>query len=239
MKHIYLLFFFLCGSFAALAQDSAVNDVKWNFSADKSANSQYILTFKAAISPGWKLFSTTAKDDELNTRIIFDSATTASNQFGAIDEQGALLVAKEPLLDNMETRSFEGDATFNIPVTVVSAGKNIRGAIMYMAMKGDEVTGPTEVPFVFSIDASGNIAAKAGGLQSSAEASARLTRKAIDINNPVNNCGGTGLEESGGKGLWGIFILGFFGGLIGLLTPCVFPMIPLTVSFFTKSSQDR
>ena len=239
MKHIYLLFFFLCGSVAIMAQDSAASDVKWTFSADKKGESQYVLKFKASVNPDWKLFSTTAKDDELNTRIIFDSATAANNQIGAIGEEGQLMVAKEPLLDNMETRSFSGDVTFNVPVTVTTAGKNIRGVIMYMAMKGDEVTGPTEVPFVFTIDASGNISAKAGGLQSSAEASAQLTRTAIDINNPVNNCGGTGLEESGGKGLWGIFILGFFGGLIGLLTPCVFPMIPLTVSFFTKSAQDR
>ena len=36
-----------------------------------------------------------------------------------------------------------------------------------------------------------------------------------------------------------IFILGFGGGLVALLTPCVFPMIPLTVSFFTKRSKDR
>ena len=40
-------------------------------------------------------------------------------------------------------------------------------------------------------------------------------------------------------GLLGIFILGFVGGLLALLTPCVFPMIPLTVSFFTKKSQDK
>ncbi len=240
MKHIYLLLFLVfCGSVAVLGQDSTSADVAWTFSASKKDKGQYILSFKASVSPGWKLFSTTAKDDELNSRINFDSSTTANYQFGPIEEQGELKIANEPLLDNMETRSFAGDVIFNIPVTVINAGKNIRGAVLYMAMKGDEVTGPTEVPFVFSIDAAGNISAKAGGLQNSAEASARLIRSAIDINNPVNNCGGTGLEESGGKGLWGIFILGFFGGLIGLLTPCVFPMIPLTVSFFTKSSQDR
>lgn len=40
-------------------------------------------------------------------------------------------------------------------------------------------------------------------------------------------------------GLWGIFILGFLGGLLALLTPCVFPMIPLTVSFFTKQNKSK
>src|SRR5690606_22254327 len=46
-------------------------------------------------------------------------------------------------------------------------------------------------------------------------------------------------EEKSKKGFLTIFLLGFVGGLIALLTPCVFPMIPLTVSFFTKSAQDR
>src|SRR5690606_31969024 len=46
-------------------------------------------------------------------------------------------------------------------------------------------------------------------------------------------------EEAGGKGLLNLFVLGFLGGLIALLTPCVFPMIPLTVSFFTKQSGNK
>lgn len=46
-------------------------------------------------------------------------------------------------------------------------------------------------------------------------------------------------EEEKDKGAWLIFLLGFGGGLLALLTPCVFPMIPLTVSFFTKSSQTK
>src|SRR5690606_11324682 len=46
-------------------------------------------------------------------------------------------------------------------------------------------------------------------------------------------------DSEGKSNLWVIFGLGFLGGLIALLTPCVFPMIPLTVSFFTKQSQNK
>ena len=53
---------------------------------------------------------------------------------------------------------------------------------------------------------------------------------------PISDCGGT--TEDDGSLLW-TFIFGFLGGLVALLTPCVFPMIPLTVSYFTKSSTDR
>ena len=52
----------------------------------------------------------------------------------------------------------------------------------------------------------------------------------IDLDNPKGNCG----EKKSNSNIWLIFIFGFLGGLIALLTPCVFPMIPLTVSFFTK-----
>ncbi|MCC6280057.1 MAG: thioredoxin family protein [Saprospiraceae bacterium] len=52
----------------------------------------------------------------------------------------------------------------------------------------------------------------------------------------VNSCSAP-VKESGS--LWWVFMAGFLGGLVALLTPCVFPMIPLTVSFFTKRSKDR
>ena len=57
----------------------------------------------------------------------------------------------------------------------------------------------------------------------------------VDLENPVKDCG----EKREDQTLWGIFLLGILGGFIALLTPCVFPMIPLTVSFFTKGSENR
>jgi thiol:disulfide interchange protein DsbD len=57
----------------------------------------------------------------------------------------------------------------------------------------------------------------------------------LDIKKPLNDCGVVPAKE--GSSLWKIFLLGLLGGFIALLTPCVFPMIPLTVSFFTKKSE--
>ena len=58
-------------------------------------------------------------------------------------------------------------------------------------------------------------------------------------NAPVNACGEIAATNSDASGAWGVFLLGFLGGLIALVTPCVFPMIPVTVSFFTKRSKSR
>jgi thiol:disulfide interchange protein DsbD len=68
------------------------------------------------------------------------------------------------------------------------------------------------------------------------ESTARIKINSIDINNPVIPCGDDGTKN---KSLLSIFLLGILGGLIALLTPCVFPMIPVTVTFFTKKSTDR
>lgn len=62
------------------------------------------------------------------------------------------------------------------------------------------------------------------------------SKREINAAKFINSC--THAEEEGSS-IWWVFIAGFLGGLIALLTPCVFPMIPLTVSFFTKRSKDR
>jgi thiol:disulfide interchange protein len=59
----------------------------------------------------------------------------------------------------------------------------------------------------------------------------------LDFENPQTDCGI--VQEKNSENFWTYLLLGFFGGLIALLTPCVFPMIPLTVSFFTKGMKDK
>ncbi len=58
----------------------------------------------------------------------------------------------------------------------------------------------------------------------------------IDLENPLTDCGVA--KQKNNENFWNYLLLGFFGGLIALLTPCVFPMIPLTVSFFTKGQKN-
>ncbi|HTE11015.1 MAG TPA: cytochrome c biogenesis protein CcdA, partial [Chitinophagaceae bacterium] len=238
----FILSLGLCLLVAVVAAQNTTGDkktVEWSFSAAKSSDKTYLLSFKATIEKGWKLFSTTMKDDEPNTRIKPDSS---SLRFIAVinnKETGDLRSVKEPLLGDLPIRYFENNAGIELTVQVKDVNKDIKGVISYMAIRGDSVAGPEEVPFRFSFDASGNLVAKQGGLTASATGAQALKRNAIDVSNPVNKCGGTGGEDSGKKSLLGIFILGFLGGLVGLIMPCTFPMIPLTVSFFTKKSGNR
>ena len=223
-------------SITLFAQET-LSPVKWEYDNRKESSGAYVLQFRAAITPGWKLFSTTMPDDAPNSRIQLDTPTTVT--IGPIKETGALQEKPEPLFDGMTIRYYENELLLEVPVASITAGQDIKGSILYMAIRGDEVAGPEEFPFRFAVSATGELAAKAAGPQESATASNQIRREAIQLDQPAADCGGTGLEDSSEKGLLNIFILGFLGGLIALFTPCVFPMIPLTVSFFTKKSQDR
>jgi thiol:disulfide interchange protein len=235
-KRLVIFFTLLIAVITVSAQqsDSVVN---WQFSGIQQQEGQYILQLKAAIQPGWKLFSTTMSDDEPNTRVIVDSSLLSNA--GKLSETGKLHEAKEPLFDNSRIRYFENELTIELPLKDITPGTDIKAVVSYMALKGENVVGPEEVPLRFKVDANGKITTAVAGLVEKADASNSLKRNAIDLNHPASDCGGTGGENTAGKSLWSIFVLGFIGGLIGLIMPCTFPMIPLTVSFFTKKAKSR
>lgn len=231
---VVVLFFTLFYQHSQAQDSTAV--VKWEFSATKGAAGQVTLTLKGKIKEGWRLYSTTMKDDLPNSRVALDSSARAS--ITGIEEKGQLETKKEPLFDNAETRSFEKDVQLLVS-TNTTTNSDIKGTVTYMAIYKDSVVGPVEVPFRYTAAPGGEWVARAAGLQESAAAANDLKKRSIDLAHPVNPCGGTGTEGSKSKSLLGIFILGFLGGLVGLIMPCTFPMIPLTVSFFTKRSASR
>jgi len=214
------------------AQDSVGAKVKWEFSGSKSGNDNYKLILKGTLEPGWGLFSITMPDDLPNTRIETDSTTgvikSIKEEGNRVDEKNALLEA--------EIKYFKDVVEIEVEAVSNDPKGEIKGTITYMAFKGDEFTNPLSVPFRFTLDKSGHLVYQSSELKEATDAGQSLKRTAIDLKNPVNNFGGTGTE--GSKSLWRIFILGILGGFVGLLMPCTFPMIPMTVSFFTKKSGD-
>ena len=75
MKKILFLLVLFLPLISGFAQDSTSHPVKWEFSAEKKSATEYILSLKPVIQKDWKLFSTTMKDDEPNSRIFLDSST--------------------------------------------------------------------------------------------------------------------------------------------------------------------
>ena len=237
-KALFLLLNVVC--FLSFRQQSFAQDssavVSWDFSAVKGANGNNTLVLHGKIKDGWRLYSTTMADSLPNSRVVLD--TTAKTSIGNIDEQGKPETVKEPLFNNTATRSFENDITLQVHLKPVESGGYVKGKVVYMAIYKDSVVGPNEVPFRYAVASDGTLAI--AGLQEGGG----LNLTAVDLKNPVNSCGGTGTVTdtgtgAGAPGLLRIFFLGILGGLIALFMPCTFPMIPLTVSFFTKRSGSR
>jgi len=246
MKKSILLLLALFLSFFGtrlLAQDSTGGVVNWTFSVENGSDVHYTLLLTGKIASGWKLYSTTMKDDLPNSRVLLDS--TAKATILGIEEKGKLESKKDPLFDNAETKFFQNEVQLRVNISLTDPEKpqrvsgDIKGLLTFMAIRGDSVVGPQEVPFRYSFTPDGSLAVRSTKLAESASGAQSLKLATVDLKNPVNKCGGTGAEDSKSKGPLGIFILGFLGGLLGLIMPCTFPMIPLTVSFFTKRSETR
>lgn len=239
-KRLPLLFFvaILFTGINSYSQDSADAKATWTFSVISFQNNIATLSAKATIEPGWGLFSVLMGDDDPNTRITLDSAKygrlgnirfKVSNASDEINEQSKVL--------GIPIKYFKNEVTFEFEVTQNDISNGIRGYVTFMLFKEDNFTNPVAVPFKFEKDNSGALAYKSSALSESSSGAQSLRRSAIDLNNPVSKVGGTGAE--GHKSLWRIFFLGILGGLFGLIMPCTFPMIPMTVSFFTKRAADK
>lgn len=238
MKKFYLGFVLLLASSTLMAQSVDSSKVKWSFSAIKNSDASYTLKIAGRIEKGWRLFSSTMSDDLPNTRIMIDSSSASYASINSVKEEGKLVMIREPVLDNATVRYFEDEVNFFVNISLREK-KDLKGNITFMVYRRNEFSNPETVPFRYGVNAGGALVSKAAGLQESLGAAEKLKRSAIVLASPVNSCGGTGAEDSKSKSLLGIFVLGFLGGLIGLLTPCVFPMIPLTVSFFTRKTESR
>ncbi len=236
LKKIWVLLLLVTG-FQAVSHAQATDSiVQFSYQARPEAGG-WVLEISGAIRPGWKLYSLSMADDQPNSRILPDSGSAGT--WGPVRETGNLQEKPEPLFDNARLKFFENEVRYEIPVSGLGKDQRVGGTIQFMALKGEEIVGPETVTFRFQQEADGKLAYADTRLQETAGAAAVIKRDGIDMDNPAAQCGGTGGERAEHKGAWSIFVLGFLGGLIGLIMPCTFPMIPLTVSFFTKKSHSR
>ncbi|HXB32303.1 MAG TPA: thioredoxin family protein [Puia sp.] len=223
----------------AQASDTAQPAVSWEFNVRQGTDGNPVLLLHARIREGWRLYSTTNPDTLGYSRVTLDSGT--HGKILSIQELGSVQRKKDAIFNGTETSFFTGDAQWLVHVQPgagdLKGAGDLRGVVTYIAVRNDSVVGPTDIPFRYVHSAGGGWIAKSAALQQSAGEAENLRKTGIDLANPVNTCGGTGADSS--KGLLGVFLLGMLGGLIGLVMPCTFPMIPLTVSFFTKQSASR
>jgi cytochrome c biogenesis protein CcdA/thioredoxin-related protein len=216
-----LFFFFITSHFLILAQDSL--PFKWAVGSLKTGEGEYEISFKTTATMGWQLYSPDQHFSDIpSAELVFPDSSIIL--LYALKDSGFSKTIKSKIFDNQPFKIYDGFVIFKAKIRIRGVvPANLPGTLKYTYGRSDEFYPLTEFPFTIALE---------GGQSSTA----RIKIKSFDIGNPVTNCGDGGTE---GKGLAGIFLLGLAGGFIALLTPCVFPLIPLTVSFFTKRAANR
>lgn len=225
MRLITAFLFFLLISFSSSAQDSSI--VTWNVSAVKTGTGKYDIILKGQVKPGWHLY---AKSDAVGLAGLVVNARDESVKADTLSFISPFENYTDPIFDNASQKVARGTIEAKLPVTISGdIPSAIKLQLLYDVAQKDNFI-PEEQNISAAIE--GGVAVKVND---------RILIPAIDLDKPVNEeklvSGTTGSTKS--KGLLSIFVLGFLGGLVALLTPCVFPMIPLTVSFFTKKATNR
>ena len=225
----FITFFILLSSLFLKAQ-TANEPIKIEKSIQKISETEYNLIFTATLFKGWYLYSQYNPDEaSLPLEITILEGESGYKLVGKADEQDTFKKYSETWEKEEIVFKDKAIITQRIQLTnkdISEIRLNFFGQVCETAcINVDE-------NFTFSL--TGNISKEEISID---EKSTNLTKKLkLNLKNTSLLKNSTDSDTESSNGLFSIFLLGFVGGLLALLTPCVFPMIPLTVSFFTKQS---
>ncbi|WP_299224918.1 protein-disulfide reductase DsbD [uncultured Psychroserpens sp.] len=203
--------------------------VTWKASVKKISETEYDIIYDATIDKGWHLYSQEAYEGlgPIPTQFSYTNVSNTYDLLGKTSEPNA-----EPIFDKvfeLDIKYFNDKAQFVQRIKLNdSTITRINSDVLYMVCN-DEKCVNGEEQFDIALDGSQNNVKDAV-----IDDKNKAKSEALDLN--VTGQDQYEEEKVEEKSNLTIFLLGFLGGLIALLTPCVFPMIPLTVSFFTKSA---
>lgn len=220
MKHLLVFLSFITGVTSTYAQ--VQDHAKWNYSVEKISNKKLQVLLTVSLDSGWHIYSSEMAEGGPQKTIVTIEPANSFKVSSETTESGKL-IEKFDSNFNITLRYYPKLAVFKKIIDVADTSAFIlKGMVSYMLCT-DEVCLPPEektfsinVPVLSQITFSNNDAA---------------TVKAINV--PIKQ------KSISQHSFLYIFIAGFLAGLAALLTPCVFPMIPMTVSFFTKRSKTR
>lgn len=231
MKKFFALVLFFIG--ISVSAQTEANPVVLSTSVKKISDTEYDLTFHAKILDQWHLYSQYNPDGaSLPIVISIPEGETGFNLVGKAKESETFKEYSE--VWEKEEIFFKDKATITQRIQLTN--KDITTVkLHFYGQVCKEACIPIEDDFTFSLD--GKVVKEAVNLT---EKDKRLSKALkLDLQNTELLKSSTDSDSEEGGSLTSIFLLGFVGGLLALLTPCVFPMIPLTVSFFTKQSQNK
>ena len=232
MKKIVIILITII-SLALNAQEGIIKPVKWESKVEKNSDTEYDVIITGTIDNEWHVFSQfTNKAGSLPSVLSFENL---DGNYELIDaaKESKTISAYNDVFEVNETY-FLNKAEFTQRIKILNKDiKKISIKLDYQVCK--DVCINKEVNFTLNLDGS-----KIALTNVILDEKSKLLSNSLLLDLKHKERLQSGSEEiTSESNLWKIFILGFLGGLVALLTPCVFPMIPLTVSFFTKQSGTR
>ena len=202
--------------------------VKWSTSVQKISDIEYNLIATATIESGWHLYSQVVPEGgPIPTTFTFIDSKHYSLVNKTQEEEGHEV---DDSVFEMRIKFFENKAEFKQRVIVLNDINTIDAEVEFMVCDDEKCLPPNNIDLAFKIasNAVTNITAVdkvKTAVEEKGEAKYLKLKKSQ--------------KKEKSKGLLGTFLIAFLFGFTALLTPCVFPMIPMTVSFFTKQSKNK
>lgn len=237
-------------TFAAYAQIQ--EPVKFKTELKNVSAAELEIVFTASIEHGWHVYSTDLGDGGPISATFNTDELTGVRLDGKLRPVGKEVASFDKLFE-MDVRYFEHTAQFVQKLKLTGGTYQVKGYLEYGACNDENCLPPTQVEFSFSGKAEGaSVAAQtetqeekadtvAPAVIGGADGPTSVVVSDNDLWSPVidelNALGETASQED--MSWLYIFITGFVGGLLALFTPCVWPVIPMTVSFFLKRSKDK
>ena len=239
-KYIAVIVALLCSAVSAFA--AIESHVRWHAALDTTDRNAPALVLTVDIDDGWHIYGLEMPDYETEagapdpTQIVFDGSAGI-----VTDELPESSVAPSMHFDSFMSLNLPwltGSVTIRQPLRFTAADARVAGYVRYMACSESSCTPPGRFNFDFTVGAGAAPAPTAVAIPQPAPAVSAPAGPDAELRSlwwePVEIT--TGAAE---QSYWMILLLGFLGGLVALMTPCIWPMIPMTVSFFLKRTKSR
>ena len=235
-------------SFLGLNLSAQIQEpVRFTVEQKKTGAGELEIRFKADIEEGWHVYGPENAEGGPTVATLTLENSKGVELKGGLKVDGQVHRAMDEMFE-MEVTYVEGEASFVQTLAITEPAYEVSGYLTYGACSDQNCMPPTDVEFSFK----GQSEAVADPAAKTTENEMRPEENKIPSGGKISegheNWWKPVVEELQSFGqdeqaadntLWGIFLLGFLGGFVALFTPCVWPIIPMTVSFFLKRSQDK
>ena len=226
---------------AAFAQIQ--DPVQFKTELKKISETEAQIIFTGTIDAGWHVYSTDLPEGGPISATFNTDKMEGMELDGKLTPQGKEIENYDKMFE-MNVRYFEDKATFVQKLKITAANYFIEGYLQYGSCNDENCLPPTDVEFSFSGKGAATASSDATPATEQAPATPAISSNVATAEywTPVIdklNSFGEETAQTGNQSWLYIFFAGFIGGLLALFTPCVWPIIPMTVSFFLKRSKDK